>query len=230
MQSYHAECVGVPEPVAKCFLKNVLWLCDGCLDMCTDYFAQQICGGSKTDNIEMELSEIKEKIANITEALSTVLPLTSSTSRKDATNPTHYHVRHSTPVSTTLNCGSRSNGSTNADCLSFEQADSSFRGKRENAGTFPLFLTNIDCSVTEQEVTDMIEQSLGSEINEKLEMKIIKLVPKWKDPNCLKYTSFKIVLDQGLKRKALQPNTWPVGVLFREFVEHPRRTWTPTRS
>lgn len=97
----------------------------------------------------------------------------------------------------------------------------------EGSSTFSLFLTNIDYSVTEQQVASMVEQSLA--INRTLNMEIIKLTPKW-SRSSTQYTSFKIVLDKGLKRKALQSETWPIGVLYREFIERPRRTWKPITS
>ncbi|XP_055527400.1 uncharacterized protein LOC129720017 [Wyeomyia smithii] len=49
---------------------------------------------------------------------------------------------------------------------------------------------------------------------------VVKLVPKDRDISTLTFVSFKIGVDPSLKAKALDPETWPEGTLFREFEDY----------
>lgn len=47
--------------------------------------------------------------------------------------------------------------------------------------------------------------------------KVIKLVPKGRDIESLSFIALKIGLDPSLADRALDPDNWPAGLLFREF-------------
>ncbi|XP_055622381.1 uncharacterized protein LOC129765949 [Toxorhynchites rutilus septentrionalis] len=51
------------------------------------------------------------------------------------------------------------------------------------------------------------------------ELSVFKLIAKDKDISTLSFVSFKVGLDPSLKTKALDSETWPEGVLFREFED-----------
>lgn len=91
--------------------------------------------------------------------------------------------------------------------------------------TFPLFLTNIDGCVTEEQISCLVSHSLGAEENSLIVVK--KLVPKWK-ADIPDYAYFKVLVDVKYRRAALQAGTWPAGIKYREFFERPRITWKPT--
>lgn len=133
--------------------------------------------------------------------------------------------RHSTPIRCTqLQKGSKSDASfctTQTPCANSSGANS----VRSNEETFSIFLTNIDENVTEEEVSDMVSQSLG--IDECGSISVIKLVSKW-STNVRDYASFKVMLHDKYKNKALQANTWPTSIMYRKFYERPRNTWRPT--
>lgn len=97
----------------------------------------------------------------------------------------------------------------------------------DKGNTFSLFLSNIDVSVAEREILNMIEEWL--EINEENEkISIVRLVPKWNTGGHAQYASYKVIVNKKHKRKALQADTWPIDITFREFFDYARRTWKPT--
>lgn len=228
MKSYHAFCVGVSETIANCTLKNVLWLCDVCLDAFTDHFSRQLCSDTKAINFDVEIAGIHEKLTDITDTLSTLsstvqVPQVSNQSVPQGNNSeSSSPSRHSTPK---LKHGCRIDGASSRD-PSINHSSSgvhSFTMQKEN--TFSLFLSNIDSSVEENDVCNMVEQSLG--INNTEQIDIVKLTPRRNFQNRLQYTSYKIVMEKSYKWKALNAHTWPIDIMFREFVEFPRRTWKP---
>lgn len=228
LKSFHAACVGVCEAIARCHLKNVIWLCDDCLDVFNNQVSRQMQSDCSSVNIEVEIIDMKEKLVSITDSLSTLIskqvPTVARVSQEDTFNSIQRPTHQSTPLSK-LNCGSRMNASTTTNNTHSSSNANSLILDRSN--DFSLFLSNIDCTVSQQEATRMVIESLGiNEVTEKIE--IVKLVPKWNVHNYSQYTSYKVVIDGKYKQKALETNTWPVDVMFREFFNYPRRTWKPT--
>lgn len=71
----------------------------------------------------------------------------------------------------------------------------------------------------------MVRRSVGIEKDE--EVDILKLVPRWKKESLLDYASFKVVLNMKWKTVVMNPDTWPSGIKFREFLNFGRNTWSP---
>lgn len=222
-QSYHAECVGLSEAIVRCLSKNIIWLCDDCLASFYKQNNPMKSPAKEPTEFDLELAEVKDKISNIMETLSSITPQLPMSQQKETFCSIQCTARHSTPMSSPPLCS----GSKLEYGSSIELSSGSKHSGEENS--FSLFLTNIDGSATEQEVSDMVAQSLG--INEMQRIEVLKLVPKWrmhyyKPP----YVSFKITMDQRFRRTALQSETWPAGIMFREFIEQPRRIWIPFRQ
>ncbi|XP_062554294.1 uncharacterized protein LOC134219560 [Armigeres subalbatus] len=83
------------------------------------------------------------------------------------------------------------------DCTSVEES-------------FALVLTNIDSSVSEKDIQEMVSRCLGACHKECVNVR--KLVPRWVDSNTLDYISFKIVRDTKWKSAAMKSTTWPKNV------------------
>lgn len=81
---------------------------------------------------------------------------------------------------------------------------------------FWLYLSKIRPDVTVEAVCAMAKANLNLDDDPI----IVKLVPKGKSIETLSFVSFKIGLDLSLKDKALDPETWPEGLLFREFEDY----------
>lgn len=223
LNSFHAACVGLPEQIVNCFLKNVIWLCDACLEEFNAQTSKKICSDQMPLDVAAEITDMKSKITQISETLSAVV---SHSAVRDDISSMQCSIRHSTPkTSTRLISGSR------ARPFVAEKGSSIDHGqcvKEQEENTFALFLTNIDACVSEQELVCMVAESLS--FNEKDQIEVVLLVPKWKLNSSLRYASFKVILPTEFKRKALEPKTWPADVMFREFIDYPRRTWRPAAA
>lgn len=200
-------------------VNNILWMCDCCLThFCKRRSAVDTSLVNSSANLASELDNIKAQIHDIVNTLSSI----SSKSLPDET------VKPTPPFSSTqLLDGSRTSCAADpffeASDFVVESPESCSTSKRN----FLLFLTNIHSSVTETEIDCMVRRSIGIEKEEAVD--VLKLVPRWKKDSLLDYASFKVVLDTKWKKVALNPETWPSGIKFREFLSMSGKTWSPNR-
>lgn len=221
--TFHAACVGLSETSVCCLQKNVIWLCDDCL---SDFHRSQRKQQSELDqqedtvlrSVTGALNAISTKVAEIMQ----LIPMVNSIENPERTE---IAPSHSTPIhSMLLQKGSKIDTSfckTRTSRMNLSATNSACR----NEEMFSLFLSNIDEKVTEEEVSDLVSQSLG--IDECSSINIVKLVPKW-STDFRDYASFKVTLHDQYKNRALQASTWPTGIMYRKFYEKPRNTWRPT--
>uniref|UniRef100_A0A182J088 Uncharacterized protein n=1 Tax=Anopheles atroparvus TaxID=41427 RepID=A0A182J088_ANOAO len=79
---------------------------------------------------------------------------------------------------------------------------------------FWLYLTRIAPSVPLAEVEAFAREQLGTE-----DATVVRLLAKDRDPSTLSFISYKVGLSPELRDKALDPTTWPCGMVFREFAD-----------
>lgn len=82
---------------------------------------------------------------------------------------------------------------------------------------FLLHFSAFHPTTTEGDISSLVRECLT--IGENQQMKVIKLVPKGRDPSTLNFVSFKVGLEEQLKNDALSRESWPQNVLFREFED-----------
>nr|XP_029720845.1 uncharacterized protein LOC115262586 [Aedes albopictus] len=165
-------------------------------------YCNALCAAPKCV-LQRDVDELKAKVPNLLPGLN---------------NHTDAWIRHSTPKSSRpMECGSSE--VTNASETASRLPDSIC--ENEN---FDLLLTNIDGSVSEEDVQLMVCRCLGTRDNECINVR--KLVPRWVDCSAFDYISFKIVLNRKWKSVAMMPSTWPRNIRFREFKKV-RFPWKP---
>lgn len=219
--AYHAHCVGLSEAAVSVIKKNIIWLCDICLESFHAERFQELIeckqdaehSGPKVEIIK-EINELKIQISNIT----TMLSGYSRRSTLEESLPLH---QVSTPLSSpdalneVLRESSANHTNEGIACTSTERQHS-----------FSLLLSNVNSCVTEQDIDSLVSKSLGiTDIDNRT---VTKLVPKWKPCEELDYISFKVVLDEKWKTAALRSSTWPPTIKFREFINRQRCTWYPS--
>lgn len=216
--SFHATCVGLSErDVIALSSLNIIWLCDECMGrfrrmrdgIRSDSSAvEPVNSETNKKSIEDEISELKDAVAGIMNTLAKCVPTDSSIEPP---------LLHSTPVpSSKLLDGTNACGSivNNEEC-EIDDDD------------FSLLLTNIDVSVAECDVHRMVAQALGIGTLHPESIDVVKLVPHWKNRKTMDYVSFKVVMENRWRSKAMNPSTWPKGVKFREFIRRHNSTWKP---
>lgn len=91
---------------------------------------------------------------------------------------------------------------------------------------FWLYLSRVSRRVNEEQITKLAVDRLG--VND---IKVKMLVAKGKDVSRMKFISFKVGMHVDLKDRALDSNTWPRGLVIREFEERSGEFfWEPTNA
>lgn len=222
---FHAACVGLDKVDLAAVSppkRNSFWLCDECLAKFVLWRTERkeekkesIAPTDRTEPksiLQRDVDDLKAKVDSILSVLSA-----SSNCSLDTV------MLHSTPTSSRhFDNALREAACGGTSCV----ADASERSSNTTAGdeNFSLLLTNIDSSVSEEDVQMMVSQCLGVCDTECKYVK--KLVPRWVDSSTLDYISFKIVLNCKWKTIAMKSSTWPKNIRFREFRRR-QCTWKP---
>ncbi|XP_029713426.1 uncharacterized protein LOC115260661 [Aedes albopictus] len=216
---YHAACVGLNTAELAAVSppnKNSCWMCDVCLvefvqwrkehsEKMNEPIAATV--PEPTYVLQRDVDELKAKVASI---------LSVITSHEN--NHSDTRICHSTP-----NSSRQKEEGTSEISNAFDTA-SRLPDSICDDENFDLLLTNIDGSVSEEDVHLMVSRCLGTFENERINVR--KLVPRWVDCSALDYVSFKIVLNRKWKSAAMMSSTWPKNIRFREFKKL-RCPWKP---
>lgn len=228
---YHTKCLGMTTEDVICCNRNaqIWWMCRSCCTMMNDVRMRETMQTerSKLDyqpdsepvqpkptavEIVEEIADVKQQLASIRDCMTGLMH-----SRENSLDQSPPPIARSSPLSSAkLLQGSR--------C---DATDAEFSANIINREKFWLFFTRIKNTVSEEQMLEVVSNSLGSESRSSTVIK--KLVPCWKDVTAMPYVSFKVGIDPGLKNTALLPSTWPMGICFREFQNHVR-VWEPHRQ
>lgn len=92
------------------------------------------------------------------------------------------------------------------------------------ANLFWMYLSRFHPSVKEDVVENLAREGLQT----REPLKVVSLVKKGADLSSMNFISFKVGVPVELKDVALNPNTWPEGILFREFEGQSKNSvWLP---
>lgn len=211
--SFHGNCVGMRNihlNILTMLSRNVLWMCDGCIDAFKHAREDTKQNASQGSSIEAEVKELKGIVTGI---LDTIAAITANPQMKPTSS-----LLHSTPISTSMPSDSHT------QCDSLLTDDDMKQGKQLtiDSDNFSLLLSNVDVSVSESDIQLMVSRAIGLEYPERID--VTKLVSRWKSRK-LDFISFKVVLNSHYKSRALDPATWPENIRFREFIHRNNETW-----
>lgn len=217
-KSFHAACVGLTEDDLCALSNNIIWICDPCMVLfCRKrermHTTDATTNTEPTRSMENEIDDLKRTVTEIANTLANVVQ------KLDVAAPIH----HSTPVSSSKLLDG-TNDMSACDNLQPEES-SQCPLQIPESETFSLYLTNIDSSASENDISLLISRTLNVPLSYCAD--VVKLVPQHKNVRMLDYVSFKVVLRRDLKPLALSASTWPKRIKFREFVNKMNVTWKP---
>lgn len=94
----------------------------------------------------------------------------------------------------------------------------------EPAAMFWLYLSRIHPSVKPESIEKLVKDCIQCEDS----VKVVPLVKKGIDIKSMSFISFKVGIDPKFRDVALNANTWPMGLLFREFEDiSSKNMWKP---
>lgn len=211
------SCTNVTRALTSYFTthkKNLFWMCDRCAELFENSHFRALT------NHADERSPLNSLTSAITDLRSEIKQLNSkpSTSISPATN-----IRWPT-IDQQRSAKRRRENDSNVRVT--DQCRTGSKKANENVVSVPICQTDVNQKFwlyLSRICPDVSVDSVSAMIKANLELTsdptVVKLVPKDKDISTLTFVSFKIGLDPSLKSKALDPETWPEGLLFREFED-----------
>ena len=88
---------------------------------------------------------------------------------------------------------------------------------------FWLYLSRIHPSVKPESVEKLVKDCVQCQDA----IKVVPLIKKGSDINRLSFVSYKVGMDPNFREIALRSDTWPKGILFREFEDNSKNMWLP---
>lgn len=208
---------------------NLMWMCDECAKLMkiarfkstVSSFGEAI--NAITEKQESVHAEIKKELAKqgqqIAQLSMRITPLTPILSQEPGTSS------RQPPLKRRRDDGSVSNkplvGGTKI------VADANVLTVPEPIELFWVYLSRIHPSVKPDAVEQLVKDCLHCEGI----IKAIPLVKRGIDTNRLNFISFKVGIDPSLREAALNADTWPKGILFREFEDSTSKNlWLPRQN
>lgn len=197
--------------------KNLFWMCDKCAGLFENqhFRAMSLRADenvqSPLETLTAAITELRTEIKQL-HTKPPVQPLTPTVNRWPSVEPRRINKRPRDLAFAAVTSEKCRLGSKQLvdDVVSVPICNSTREQK------FWLYLSRIRPEVTDGAVCAMVVANLELKSNPE----VVKLVPKDKDTSALSFVSFKIGLDPSFKSKALDPNTWPAGLMFREFEDY----------
>lgn len=203
-------CSGVSRALLGYFTShrsNLYWMCDKCVELFENSHLRTIAikpiDPAPLDSLTKAITELRTEIKQMTTNSSRSAPTPGTWHMLESGQPVKQ-IAESKKVDNCLH-GSKA---THQDVVSVP----TFSEQKK----FWLYMSRIRPDVTNESVLGMVKANLNLSENPD----IVKLVPKGRDVSTLTFVSFKIGLDPGLKDRALDPSTWPEGIMFREFEDY----------
>lgn len=224
----HLRCLNTDNSLTKTLsdMPNLHWMCDECTKlMKIARFRNTVRNTvSSIGNAISELTKIQEaanaelkrtltlhseQIAQLSNRINSTTPcLPASAVRRAKKRPRTENVQ---PAAKPLIGGTKSTG------------DIGIATVQPPAAMFWIYLSRLHPSVKSDAVETLTRDCLNCE-----SAKAIPLVKQGTDVNSLNFISFKVGVDPKYRTKAIDPSSWPKGILFREFEDNRAKNyWMP---
>lgn len=214
---FHMTCSGVSRALLGYFTthrKNLYWMCDKCAELFENSHFRSLT--SQADE--------KSPVASLTDAINNLRTEIKTISSKPvpATLPPkiRWPVIGESPRAANQPREAGYLRQKSAECQSgskqLSQNVISVPVSEKPVSKFWLYLSRIRPDVTNDAISGMVKANLGLSIDPE----VVRLVAKGTDTSNMSFVSFKVGLDPALKNDALDPSTWPEGIMFREFEDY----------
>lgn len=231
---FHMTCANVSRALLGYFSahrKNLFWMCDKCAELFENSHLRSIT----------KVADEKSPLMSLTEAISNLHTEIKQLSHKPVPSIQSPSVKN-WPYIGPIRAAKRLRGPDMAqkatECQSgskpLDQNIISVPVCAKPANKFWLYLSRIRPDVTNEEMSAMVRANLDTT----QDPEVVKLVAKGTDISNMTFISFKIGLDPSLRTIALDPASWPEGIMFREFEDYSAQNFrkpsaihlTPTSS
>lgn len=227
---FHLSCTTLNAfDVRRCIEnENLLWMCTCCLSL----FRKQSSSTASTDlkdegndklesavcELQKEMEAIKKEISDFKASTNHIHSSHVNSHDEYSTSTPQADASHGIKLSSTWM--STMNDSNNSKLFTGTKVESNYPNDRRK---FWIFFTGVAKHVSCSEFSKMVVNCL--QLDDPPE--VMKLVPRWRNPEEVHHVSFKVGVDLKFKETAVMKSTWPQGLLFREFIPRKLCNWEP---
>ncbi|XP_065089757.1 uncharacterized protein LOC135710956 [Ochlerotatus camptorhynchus] len=224
-QVYHVRCINLNLPFVRILREkiNLFWMCDECSklmkyarfrntvsslgNVISTVIGSQLTGLSE---LKTEMAKNNNQVAQLTHIVNAATPGTSARPNHDRLSKRR---RGDTETPTKPTTGTRVIGTS--DTLAVNAPSS----------LFWVYLSRFHPSVKR----DVVEKLVRDGLRTTEPVKVVSLVKKATDPLSMNFISYKVGIPMKLKENALNPETWPQGIVYREFedTQVKNNVWLP---
>lgn len=214
----HLKCASIDKNVVKSVsdIPNYHWMCDECSKLmkvirfrnAMSSVGNAICELTKNQEaanaeLKSELAKHTEQIAQLSNRINSVTPILPVTAPRRTMKRRRIDDNHEARPAKPLIVGTRSTDHTSAVAT-----------VPVPTVMFWIYLSRLHPSVKPDAVEKLTRDSLQCDT-----AKAIPLIKQGTDVNSLNFISFKVGIDPIFREAALDPSSWPKGILFREFED-----------
>lgn len=232
--SFHTVCVNVDEPLREqlglCG-SNVFWMCNGCAELFTNthFRSMMLNFDEKSTTLPAAIQSMQAEIEKLHSALQTLSEKVDAKPNAPTPfatpNPWPNVFRPNVNTNTPKRFRNNNGNSVNVINGSNQTGTKSAIGIRTvHLEKLPvddptwIYLSAFHPSTSESQIASLVTECLDMPSN--ISPKVIKLVPKGRDPTMLNFVSFKIGIHEQFKEKALSCESWPENIRFRIFEDN----------
>lgn len=223
--SFHFICVRVDYSLHEALgthCRNVFWMCDDCADVFSNDHFRKITSRCSADNLpdEVALTSLKDDIAGLKEMVNVLSAKVDSKPPVPVLNPSWQRILGSNPVGNSPKRKREDDELTRKvpTIQGTKSACDAVKTVPPREDLLWIYLSAFDPSTSDDDIATLTINCMNLE--SEVKPKVVRLVPKDKDPATLSFVTFKVGVNKDLKDVALAKETWPENVYFREFENY----------
>lgn len=231
---FHLKCANPNKKLNITFLNivhatpNLFWMCNECVKLmkCARFKSAVSSFGCAIDSIterqeiahaelRKEMAKQGQQIAQLTKKIALTTPTHSSSGNPTRQPSSKRRREDGLLISKPLIGGTKA--------VTDDSVFTEVLTVPEPTEQFWLYLSRIHPSVKLESVEKLVKDCVKCEDP----VKVVPLVKRGVDTSRMSFISFKVGMATNLRDVALSSETWPKGILFREFEDHSKNTWLP---
>lgn len=199
----------------------LFWFCDGCADTLSNDGIQKFAHHCNHDiaHDNVTLQSLKDDICGLKEVVNALTTTFESKSLTPSLRAPRRWIADTLPIPNTpkrIHDDGPMNQPNAKPCnIRGTKTASELQTVVPPADLLWIYLSAFHPSTSENDIVNLVRECM--DMGTDAQPKVVRLVPKDKDPATLSYVTFKVGVSKALKEIALSMDTWPDNIFFREF-------------
>lgn len=212
--SFHMICAKMDVPLKNALglrPNNTFWMCDDCAKLFLNGHFRQMAMGHDEGNSEIAeaVKTMQSDIANLSSAVTAFAEKAVAQTAPVWPNKRPRESGSETPTKVSIPTASRGTRAMTTVPVIAKTTESD--------DLWYIWLSSFPPSVSEDDIRLMVKECLSVDEDDPIAVKM--LVKKGVDISTLTSITFKVGVSRDYRDSSLDPDNWPEGLAFREFVD-----------